>query len=204
MQLNELLQRQVTRIAEVAEWLSERSFLERREALFGLDRAGQRRLYGVAAQAEAIDLPDLVPATKADRAEVRHHGRNTLWPAPGAFRVFEKRVCRPDDGSARIFGYNQGTSERWFGPGYFVAYAVKDNPVWSARGDVVVDYFKVPDKPVAEGWPAVIPNEQGLQKLVFAGTRDFLRKVTNGVSIGAAYKGEKSLDHYFVLVRDDR
>lgn len=203
MQLHELLQRPVTRIAEVAEWLSDRSFLERREALFALDRAGQRRLYGVAAQAEAITLADLVPPTKADRAEVRHHGRNTL-PVPAAFRVFEKRMCRPDDGTARLFGYNEGASVRWFGPGYFVAYVVKDNPVWSARGDVVVDYFQVPDKPVADGWPVVVPNEKGLQKFIFSGTRDFLRKVCPGVSIGAAYKGERSLDNYFVLVRDDR
>ena len=62
----------------------------------------------------------------------------------------------------------------------------------------------MPDGPVAETWPAVVPNEQGLQRFVFAGTRDFLRKVVDGVSIGAAYKGERALDHYFVLVRDDR
>ena len=203
MQLTELLERRVTRIAEIVDWFADRPFLERREALFALDRAGQRRLYAVAAQSEAITLADLVPATKGDRAEVRHHGRNTL-PVMKAFRTFEKRFCRPDDGTARLFGYNEGASVKWFGPGYFVAYAVRDNPVWTARGDVVVDYFQVPDKGVVEGWPAVVPNEQGLQRLVFAGTRDFLRRVTDGVSIGAAYKGERALDHYFVLVRDDR
>ena len=63
MQLIELLERHVTRIGEIAEWFADRSFLERREALFALDRAGQRRLYAVAAQAEAITLADLVPAT---------------------------------------------------------------------------------------------------------------------------------------------
>ena len=203
MQLTELLERRVTRIAEVADWFSDRPFLERREALFALGRAGQRRLYAVAAQSEAITASDLVPTTKGDRVEVRHHGRNTL-PVPGAFRTFEKRFCRPDDGSARLFGYNEGASVRWFGPGYFVAKYTAGNPVWAARGDVVVDYFQVPNAPVVEGWPAVIPNEQGLQKLVFAGTRDFLRRVTDGVTIGAAYKGERALDHYFVLVRDDR
>jgi hypothetical protein len=203
MQLTELLERRVTRISEVVEWFADRPFAERREAVFSLDRAGQRRLYAVAAQAEAISLPDLVPAARAVREEVRHHGRNTL-PVPKAFRTFEKRFCRPDDGTARLFGYNEGASVRWFGPGYFVAYPVRDNPVWAARGDVVVDYFQVPDRAVVGSWPRVVPNEQGLQRLVFAGTRDFLRRVTDGVSIGAAYKGERSLDHYFVLVRDDR
>ena len=32
---------------------------------------------------------------------------------------------------------------------------------------------------------------------------DFMRRVSQHVSIGAAYKGEKKLDHYFVLVRQD-
>jgi hypothetical protein len=203
MQLTELLERPVTRISEVAEWFADRPFIERREALFSLDRAGQRRLYAVAAQAEAITLADLVPATRGDRMEVRHHGRNTL-PVLKAFRTFEKRMCRPADGTDRLFGYNEGASVKWFGPGYFVAYVVRDNPVWSARGDVVVDYFQVPDGAVTDGWPPVVPNEKGLQRLVFAGTRDFLRRVTDGVSIGAAYKGERALDHYFVLARDDR
>jgi hypothetical protein len=203
MQLTELLARSVTRIAEVTDWFADRPFLERREAVFALDRAGQRRLYAIAAQGDAIALADFVPTVKGDRVEVRHHGRNSL-PVLKAFRTFEKRFCRPDDGTARLFGYNEGASVKWFGPGYFVAYPVRDNPVWAARGDVVVDYFQVPDKPVVEAWPPVIPNEQGLQKLVFAGTRDFMRKVTDGVSIGAAYKGERALDHYFVLVRDDR
>ena len=203
MQLTELLERQVTRIAEITEWFADRPFLERREALFGLDRAGQRRLYAVAAQAEAIDLADLVPGTTADRTEVRHHGRNTL-PVLKSFRTFEKRFCRPSDGTARLFGYNEGASVKWFGPGYFVAYTARENPVWTARGDVVVDYFQVPDQAVVETWPPVIPNEKGLQRLVFSGTRDFLRRVTDGVTIGAAYKGERALDHYFVLVRDDR
>ncbi len=203
MQLTELLERQVTRIGEIAEWFADRSFLERREALFALDRAGQRRLYAVAAQAEAITLADLVPATTADRTEVRQHGRNSL-PVIKTFRTFEKRFCRPSDGTARLFGYNEGTSVKWFGPGYFVAYAAGENPVWTARGDVVVDYFQVPDQAVVEGWPPVIPNEKGLQRLIFSGTRDFLRRVTDGVTIGAAYKGERALDHYFVLVREDR
>lgn len=203
MELTALLDRRVTRIAEVADWLANRTVAERREALFALDRAGQRRLYAVAAQGEALAAADLVPAARGDRVEVRHLGRNTL-PVIKPFRTFEKRFCRPDDGTARLFGYNEGATVRWFGPGYFVAYPVRDNPVWAARGDVVVDYFQVPDGAVAGGWPAVVPNEKGLQRLIFSGTRDFLRRVVDGVSIGAAYKGERALDHYFVLLRDDR
>lgn len=202
MSLASLLDAPATRIEEIAAWLDERSHAERVDATRTLTRAQQRTLYTRASLAPAITLEHLVPKARPDRAEVRHHGKNTL-PVPAAFRTFQKRFCRPSDGSARLFGYNQGESERWFGPGYFVAKPTAGNPVWASRGDVVVDYFEVPDGPVAETWPKVVPNSEGLQRFVFHKTRDFLRRVSEHVSIGAAYKGERSLDHYFVLVRED-
>jgi hypothetical protein len=76
-------------------------------------------------------------------------------------------------------------------------------PQWRERGGVVVDYYQVPDSAVVDGWPKVVPNSKGLQMLVFQGTRDYIRKVSDTVFIGAAYKGEKALDHYFTLVRQD-
>ena len=65
----------------------------------------------------------------------------------------------------------------------------------------MIDYFQVPDGRVASGWPNVVPNSRGLQTLVYNGTRDYMRKVCKHVSIGAAYKGEKALDNYFILCR---
>ncbi len=65
----------------------------------------------------------------------------------------------------------------------------------------MADYFQTPDRTVAADWPKVAPNTQGLQRFVFHRPRDFLGKVPNGVSVGAAYKGEKALDPYFVLCR---
>jgi hypothetical protein len=59
----------------------------------------------------------------------------------------------------------------------------------------------VPDAPVADGWPAVLRNDQRLQRFVYHQTRDFMRRVSEHVSIGAAFKRERPLDHYFVLVR---
>ena len=56
---------------------------------------------------------------------------------------------------------------------------------------------------MASGWPRVRSNREGLQRLVYYGTRDFMRRVSQHVSIGAAYKGEKPLDHYFTLCRED-
>ena len=87
------------------------------------------------------------------------------------------------------------------GPGYFVAIPTEGHEGWPSRGAVVVDYFQVPDGPVVDGWPKVKPNSSGLQMFVYNKTRDFMRRVSSHVSIGAAYKVEKALDHYFVLCR---
>ena len=49
----------------------------------------------------------------------------------------------------------------------------------------------------------MVPNSKGLQFLVYHKTRDFMRRVSEHISIGAAYKKEKSLGQFFVLIRED-
>ncbi len=166
-----------------------------------LGRSRQRTLYAKAAHARAIDLAHFVGEARV-RHEVIHDGINTL-PVPPAIRFFQKRFCRPDQGD-RLFGYNEGPTRRWIGPGYFVAVPTADKPAWSAHGAIVVDYFQVPDGEVAEGWPRVVDNHWRLQRFVYEATRDFMRRVSAHVSIGAAFKHERPLDHYFVLCRRER
>jgi hypothetical protein len=165
----------------------------------GLDRARQRMLYEKAAHAPAIDLAHFTGDARA-REEVIHDGVNTL-PLPPPLRRFQKRFCRPDRGDGRLFGYNEGPTRRVIGPGYFVAIPTSARPAWSARGAVVVDYFQVPDGEVAPAWPKVVDNHWRLQRFVYEATRDFMRRVSAHVSIGAAFKRERPLDHYFVLCR---
>ncbi len=165
-----------------------------------LGRAAQRTLFGQAS-AEAMSLADLVPDGVAPLVEVIQFGMNTL-PLPNGLRKFEKRFCRPEDGTSRLFGYNEGSTRALIGPGYFVAVATAGNAEWHSRGGIVVDYYQVPDASVVPGWPKVVANSVGLQMLVFQNTRDFMRRVSRFVTIGAAYKAEKALDHYFVLVRN--
>jgi hypothetical protein len=165
----------------------------------GLDRARQRMLYEKAAHARAIDLAHFIGEAGA-REEVIHDGVNTL-PLPRPLRRFQKRFCRPDRGDGRLFGYNEGPTRRMIGPGYFVAIPTAERPAWSARGAVVVDYFQVPDGEVAATWPKVVDNHWRLQRFVYEATRDFMRRVSTHVSIGAAFKRERPLDHYFVLCR---
>ena len=164
-----------------------------------LGRSRQRTLFEKAAHAREIDFAHFVGDARV-REEVIHDGVNTL-PVLPALRRFQKRFCRPDRAGARLFGYNEGPTRRWIGPGYFVAIPTADKPAWSARGAVVVDYFQIPDGDVAEGWPKVVDNHWRLQRFVYEATRDFMRRVSAHVSIGAAFKRERPLDHYFVLCR---
>jgi hypothetical protein len=166
-----------------------------------LGRGEQRTLYRKAESAAPLGLDDFVPRDRAPRAEVIHDGRNTL-PLPGGLKLFQKRFCRPDGGGARLFGYNQSPFLSTIGPGFFVAVPTAGNAAWEARGAVVIDYFQVPDGPVAAGWPKVIPNTKGLQRFVYHRTRDFMRRVSKHVTIGAAYREEEALDHYFILCKE--
>jgi len=166
----------------------------------GLGRDRQRTLWEKAAQAKALDL-DYFVGDAAPRQQVIHDGINTL-PLPTPLRRFQKRFCRPaGESGARLFGYNEGPTRQVVGPGYFVTIPTKGRPAWESRGAIVVDYFQVPDGLVADGWPRVVPNDWRLQKLVYDQTRDFMRRVSKHVSIGAAFKREKPMDHYFVLCR---
>lgn len=190
-------------IEAIAERLDRATPEARVAEMFALDRAAQRTLFDHARL--TIDIDHFVPSSVGSGRAVRHRGKNTL-PLPGKHRFFEKRFSRAVESGARLFGYNQAPSRGLVGPGYFVAYATDAPnalPAWRERGGLVVDYFQVPDGAVPSDWPKVVPNTQGLQRFIYHGTRDFMRRVSQHVSIGAAYKGEKKLDHYFVLVRQD-
>lgn len=190
-----------TDIRAIADALDKASPSERGEAALSLNRAEQRALYDKAAASPPLTLLDFVPEDRQPLSQVRHFGRNTL-PMMRRLQLFEKRFCRPEDRSDRLFGYNQSPFIGTIGPGFFVAVKTNGHSGWTERGAIVVDYFQVPDGRVDSQWPPVIPNTQGLQKFVYHRTRDFMRRVSAHVTIGAAYKVEKKLDHYFVLVRE--
>jgi hypothetical protein len=194
------------RIGAVAGLLDGLDQAGRLAALGTLTRAEQRQLWNKARESAPLTLEHFVPGSRPPLQAVHHFGRNTL-PLPRKHRLFEKRFVRPDSSGAeengKLFGYNQAATLKLIGPGYFVAHATAGNRDWEERGAIVIDYFMTPDGAVARDWPRVVPNTVGLQRFVYHGTRDFMRGVSRHVSIGAAYKGEKPLDHYFVLCRLD-
>jgi hypothetical protein len=188
--------------AVIAKELDAMSPRERRDALRTTTREEQRALYKKSEASPPVTLDDFVPASVGALTPVRHWGRNTL-PLLPSWKFFSKVFARPKGGAGdRLFGYNDSPTGWLIGPGYYVAVPTKGNADWEARGAAVVDYYQVPDGEVPAGWPKVVPNSHGLQMFVYKGTRDFMRRVSEGVTIGVAYSGEKLLDHYFTLVRD--
>ncbi len=155
----------------------------------------QRRLFDAAA-GQHVTLADIVPPGKGALTEVIHEGQNTL----PAFRAFQKRFCRPSAANTSedrevLWGYNHQTFSGVTGPGYYVAYDDEDT------GEVVVDYRELPPEH-PENWPKIIDNKAKLGRFVYHGMVDRLRRVSQHVTIGRAYKA-KPMSAWFVLVRQD-
>ena len=131
----------------------------------------------------------IVPATQADFTEVIHHGKNSLPVASH----FQKRFARTPDNPEELLGYNHQDLAWLTGPGYFVAYA-KD-------GEVAIDSTRVPDSTL-DSWPAIQPNERGFSNLVYAHMIDYLRRVSDHVTIGRAFRKGKWTENYFLLCRE--
>lgn len=182
------------KIHEVAAFLDRLAEEARLREVLSLTGRAQARLYELAADAPPITRSHFVPEGTPPLRPVIHEGLNSQ----PLFRRFQKRFCLPEDGSPRLFGYNEAAVGRLIGPGYFVA---RDTEPGDERGAVVVDYFLVPDGAVAPGWPPVVPNRHGLQRFVYDRTRDYMRKVSEHVSIGKALRLERRTMGYFVLCR---
>lgn len=147
-----------------------------------------------ATEGQGATLADLVPEDAGAAVEVINFGKNSL----PVFTHFEKRMCRVEGQPDKLYGYNEGQTRPFVGPGYFVAHDFPE------RGEVGIDYRMVPpdDAQLPQGWPKIKPNEKGVQMFVYKGMVDYMRKVSQTVTIGRAYKGgEKDLGHTFLLCR---
>ncbi len=166
---------------------------ERVAAVRTISGKDQQKIWAATA-GQGATLADLVPEDAGASVEVINFGKNSL----PVFTHFEKRMCRVEGEPDKLYGYNEGATRPLVGPGYFV---VRDFP---ERGEVGVDYRTVPpdDAKLPEGWPAIKPNEKGVQMFVYKGMVDYMRRVSQTVTIGRAFKGgEKDLGHTFLLCR---
>jgi hypothetical protein len=168
---------------------------ERVGAIRSLGRAAQRTLYAAVDGYRAVGMCDMVPASTAAGATVRHFGRNTL----PAFTHFEKRFRRPDGASAEkpdeLWGFNFQTLQPVTGPGYFVARPAPERP------EVWVDYHRIPEMQPA-GWPPLRRNDVGLSRFVYGYMIDTLRGVSQHVTIGSAARKGRDMGSWFVLCRE--
>ncbi len=155
----------------------------------------QRQLWTMA-EGTQLSLEDFVPSSIDDLSPVIHYGRNTL----PVFKMFEKRFCRAPAGTETegLWGYNEGATRGFVGPGYFVCRDTGGDE----RGSVVIDYTLEPGGK-ADDWPAIAPNEKGVSRFVYAGMQDFMRRVSQHVTIGRAYRHGKSSNNYFLLCREN-
>ncbi len=182
------------------------------DELDGLDHAGRvralescgikelGRLFELAADAPPIDEAHFV-AEHGRGQPVAHDGWNSL-PLPAIARRFQKVFARPEPGGrSRLFGYNSSPLRYAIGPGYFQLVPTAGNAEFESRGAWVVDYHLIPDGPVPAGWPWVVPNWVGPQILVYNGTRDFMRRVSQHVCVGKPWARTGALPFCFSLTR---
>jgi len=171
--------------------LDESSHQERVEATRRFSRKMQRRLFDQA-EGRPVTLDQLVP-TEETYKPVHHWGKNTIFPV--AVDHFQKRFAKVPGRPDILYGYNENWYRFATSPGYYVAYEDDET------GEVVVDYTRLPEGRPDE-WPKILPNWFGLGPLIFVGMKDRLRRVSDHVTIGRAYK-RKPMSAWFVLVRED-
>ena len=157
----------------------------------GLSGREQARLWRLC-EGRSVSIDAIVPPAIAPLRPVVHEGRNSL----PLFQLFEKHFCRPTVDSQELWGYNEGVTRGLVGPGYFVCEATPGDP----RGEVVINYERVPPETIS-CWPPLRPNEAGLSRFVYAGMQDFLRKVSDRITIGRAWRAGKETGNYFTLCR---
>ena len=190
--LKALLANETTDIDAVAELLNSMEETSRVHAIRGLGKKAQIRLWE-AAEGRTSSLDDIVPPGERPAVEVIHAGKNSL----PLFTQFEKRFCRVDGDNSTLYGYNEGPTRKVVGPGYFIT------TFDSARGEVGINYYNVPpaDARLPSGWPPIRPNERGLSRFVYAQMIDYLRRVSDHVTIGRAVRKGKVTNNYFLLCR---
>ena len=189
--LSKALKDQVS-IEEIEKGLNQLSPEDRVEQSRSLGPSQQKQLWQLC-EGRKVSLDQLVPADRVGQT-VRHLGRNTL----PAFKIFEKHFLRPSKDHEVLWGFNEGPTRKLVGPGYFVA----RNSDQTEIGNVVIDYEMLPEE-APQGWPKIKSNETGVSRLVYAFMHDYLRQVSEHVTIGRAYRKGKESPNYFTLCRWD-
>jgi hypothetical protein len=182
-------------VERIAETLDRMDAQNRLWTMLSIEPKEQAALWKLVADRPPLGAEHFVPSGSEPLKQVIHHGKNSL----PVNRYFQKRFALASDDSGELWGYNHQPMAWATGPGYFVAHPSQKE---DAPAKYVIDYTRIPpNKP--QGWPDVVPNEARLGRLVYSGMKDYMRAVSEHVSIGRAYKRGKPMNAWFVLCRDD-
>jgi len=189
--LRSLLSKDTISLDEVAAHLDSLNHDERVRQVRSVPGGLQGPLFESAKGFAPLSLEDMIPREIADRAFVRHYGKNSL----PAFSHFEKRFARPAVDADTAWGYNHSSAMWLVGPGHFV---LREGP---DEGEMHVDYYAIPPEQL-DGAPALKSNTAGISTLVYGNMIDVLRRVSIHVTIGRAIKKGKETSNYFLLCRE--
>lgn len=196
-QLQAVIRERPSNPEKIAQFLNHMDHRSRVESIRALTGAEQRVLWHTVDGFASLGLEDLVPETVPELTPVIHFGKNSL----ALFNHFEKRFYRynsaTNESQKELYGCNFCSMMSIIGPGYYVA---MDDP---DRCEVLIDYQRLPAvKP--EGWPNIRSNEAWCSRFVYGFMVDRLRRISEHVTIGAAFRNGKSTDNWFILCREDR
>ncbi len=182
----------IARVGKILDAMTEK---DRLTFVRALTKSDMMRLWKASEGREAT-AEDFVPMSLPLGTEVIHEGKNSL----PMFSLFQKRFTRAEGREGVVYGYNH-TPFNWTtaGPGYFVGHV---RPGETSFG---IDYYEVPPKHahLPYKWPRVRPNELGLQFLIYAKMVDYMRKVSDTVTVGRAWMRGRKTSNLFVLTRTE-
>ncbi len=185
-------------IDAIANYLDGLSPERRVGELRSLARVQVGQLYDLAT-GRGCDVDHFVPTSVADGEPVRHFGLNSL----ALFRTFEKRFMRATTEPGLVWGYNHQLWQWLTGPGYFVVRDIgcPHPDGLDDRDQLFIDYYSVPATQPAN-WPRVRDNTSPLASLVYGRMCDYMWRVSDHVSVGAAFKQGREYGAFFALCRE--
>lgn len=190
MTLADLLRAESIDVAAIKAALDAMSHEARVVATRTLPRGLFAVLFDAVAGGPAPAPHQLVPPDFPAHQPICHRGVNNL----PLFRIFEKPMFRLANGG--IGGRNVQFWSWLTGPGYFAVH----EPV-AGQTELLFDYVNLPaSKP--DAWPAIRSNSRGFSFFVFRGMSDYVRVVSEHVTIGKAFRNGKDQGTYFILVRE--
>lgn len=119
---------------------------------------------------------------------VIHQGMNSM----AMFRAFQKRMVLHD---GQIKGHNHQPWAWLIGAGTFI---VEPSP--EVEGELHFDYIRLPDSGFPE-FPPPKDNTAGLSRFAYGNMIDIVRRVSQHVTIGKAYRHGKYAGYHFALCR---